>query len=650
MSRVTLIVGGASFILAAILAVGVAILAATTVERRSIEAVETRMTIEGLEWVAVDADGLQVFLQGTAPDEAENFRAFTLAGSVVDADRVNNLMTVRETDTVTPPRFSVDMLRNNDGIQLIGLVPLETGSAAVAEAIEDIAEGVDVTDMIESADFPAPATWETALDYGLRALTELPRSKVTVFEDRVEVQAVSESVAERANFIAALERGQPRGVEIVLDISAPRPVITPFTMRFVIDEAGSRFETCAADTVEARNRIITAAQDAGAEGLLTCRIGLGVPSPQWADAVSLAIAALAELGMGSVTVTDADVTLVAIPGTEQDEFDRLVGELGADLPDLFSLEGVLPAPVTEEEAGPARFLASLDEDGMVTLRGRLPEGAVGQSVNAFAMAVFGRDATDVATRAVPDLPEGWAVRTMAGLEALSLLNDGDLTVEPDRIALSGRTGNTETRSDITRLLTDELGAAEGFELDVVYDEELDPIASLPEPGECVARLQAVQEEAKIVFDPGSVEINEASGAILDRIAEILPECRHVRMEIGGHTDSQGRETMNLNLSQARADAVLNGLLARNVLVSNLTAQGYGESQPLASNETEAGREANRRIEFRLLSEAVTEAAALEAEEEAAARAEALAAIAEIRPTMRPDSVVAAAEAAEEETE
>ena len=46
--------------------------------------------------------------------------------------------------------------------------------------------------------------------------------------------------------------------------------------------------------------------------------------------------------------------------------------------------------------------------------------------------------------------------------------------------------------------------------------------------------------------------------------------------------------MNLNLSQSRADAVLNGLLARSVLVSNLTAQGYGESQPIASNETEAG--------------------------------------------------------------
>ena len=58
--------------------------------------------------------------------------------------------------------------------------------------------------------------------------------------------------------------------------------------------------------------------------------------------------------------------------------------------------------------------------------------------------------------------------------------------------------------------------------------------------------------------------------------------------------------MNLTLSQARADAVLNGLLARRVLVSNLSARGYGEANPIADNDTEEGREQNRRIEFKLI--------------------------------------------------
>ncbi len=74
----------------------------------------------------------------------------------------------------------------------------------------------------------------------------------------------------------------------------------------------------------------------------------------------------------------------------------------------------------------------------------------------------------------------------------------------------------------------------------------------------------------------------------------------MKIEIGGHTDSQGREVMNQQLSQARADAVLNAIMSRRVLTSNLTAKGYGESEPIADNKTEAGREANRRIEFRLV--------------------------------------------------
>jgi OOP family OmpA-OmpF porin len=189
---------------------------------------------------------------------------------------------------------------------------------------------------------------------------------------------------------------------------------------------------------------------------------------------------------------------------------------------------------------------------------------------------------------------------MAGLTALSELEDGTLTVEPDALRLSGRTGDTEMVSQLTRMLSEDLGPGANFDLDIVYDEALDPIASQPTPEQCEARIAEIQDETKITFDPGSTDINFAAGEVLDAIAEILPDCLHVRMEIGGHTDAQGGEGMNLNLSQSRADAVLNGLLARGVLVSNLTALGYGESQPIETNDTDEGRELNRRIEFRLL--------------------------------------------------
>jgi len=87
---------------------------------------------------------------------------------------------------------------------------------------------------------------------------------------------------------------------------------------------------------------------------------------------------------------------------------------------------------------------------------------------------------------------------------------------------------------------------------------------------------------------------------MNDIADILEKCGEIEVEIGGHTDSQGREEMNASLSEGRANAVLDALRARRVLTSSFTAKGYGESQPIAGNDTEEGREANRRIEFQLV--------------------------------------------------
>ncbi len=135
-----------------------------------------------------------------------------------------------------------------------------------------------------------------------------------------------------------------------------------------------------------------------------------------------------------------------------------------------------------------------------------------------------------------------------------------------------------------------------------YSEALDPQCSIPTPKECIELSNEAGNKRKITFAPSSTDFEDEAVEPIDAIAEILRDCTSVRIEIGGFTDSQGRETMNAQLSQARADAVLNAIMARRVLVSNLTAKGYGEEQPIADNDTDAGREANRRIEFRLVTD------------------------------------------------
>lgn len=103
------------------------------------------------------------------------------------------------------------------------------------------------------------------------------------------------------------------------------------------------------------------------------------------------------------------------------------------------------------------------------------------------------------------------------------------------------------------------------------------------------------------FETAKSTIRPESYPILDEAAKILIENPGIRVEVQGHTDSQGSDAYNLRLSQARAEAVRNYLIEKHrVDPDRLTARGYGERRPIADNATEEGRAENRRVEFKIL--------------------------------------------------
>jgi OmpA-OmpF porin, OOP family len=594
----------AALLLAAVLSVGAALLSVSAIETKSADAVNMELSRLGLDWAEAGAEGLQVFLTGTARSEAERFKAVTAAGHVVDAARVIDLMKVREAATVAAPAFSIELLRNDAGVSLIGLIPASVNRATTLADIRDAIESTAVTDLLETADYPAPDGWRNAVSFGIKALGALPRSKISITPELVSVTAVADSAVQKRQLEEMLNRERPRGLAIKVSISAPRPVITPFTLRFLIDEGDARFDACSADTDVARETILSAAKDAGLSRPVVCTIGLGVPTPRWSEAVSAGIKALRTLGGGSITYSDADVTLIATETTEQADFDRVTGELAATLPEVFSLHAVLPEPPAQE--GPREtipeFVALASPEGQIQLRGRVADPRARNATQSFARALFGSDAVYGAMRLDEALPAGWAIRVLSALEALSHLDSGSAIVRPDMVTIRGRTGDAEARAEISRLLSQKLGESENFVIDVAYEARLDPVLAEagPTPQECVAGINTILAANKITFAPGSSDIEGAAAETLTAIAEIVKGCEGVQMEIAGHTDSQGREEMNQQLSQGRAEAVLNALLARRVLTSGLSARGYGETTPVADNDTPEGREANRRIEFTLI--------------------------------------------------
>ncbi|GJM33189.1 MAG: hypothetical protein DHS20C18_21900 [Saprospiraceae bacterium] len=106
----------------------------------------------------------------------------------------------------------------------------------------------------------------------------------------------------------------------------------------------------------------------------------------------------------------------------------------------------------------------------------------------------------------------------------------------------------------------------------------------------------------VTFETGSANLTKLSHYELDNLVEALNKYPSMTLEVAGHTDNTGTPEANQLLSESRAQAVYNYLVQNGIDVERLTAVGYGQTKPVDSNDTEAGREKNRRTEFKILTQ------------------------------------------------
>jgi outer membrane protein OmpA-like peptidoglycan-associated protein len=122
--------------------------------------------------------------------------------------------------------------------------------------------------------------------------------------------------------------------------------------------------------------------------------------------------------------------------------------------------------------------------------------------------------------------------------------------------------------------------------------------------ESLAELKAEQTErglvltlSDVLFDTDRAELKPGASAAIDQLSAFLEENPERRLLIEGHTDARGPDEYNRSLSAERAEAVRQALIEENVAPNRLRATGMGEAYPVASNETSAGRQQNRRVEI-----------------------------------------------------
>lgn len=126
----------------------------------------------------------------------------------------------------------------------------------------------------------------------------------------------------------------------------------------------------------------------------------------------------------------------------------------------------------------------------------------------------------------------------------------------------------------------------------------------PAPDGCEAKYTLVvvtkdkiELKQTVFFDTNKAKIKRVSYALLDEVALAMKDNPTISVRIEGHTDSQGRDSKNLKLSQGRAESVRTYLIGRGVSPDRMVAIGFGESQPIADNRYPDGRAQNRRVEF-----------------------------------------------------
>jgi OmpA-OmpF porin, OOP family len=273
-----------------------------------------------------------------------------------------------------------------------------------------------------------------------------------------------------------------------------------------------------------------------------------------------------------------------------------------------------PAVVAKAEPGapasatPTRFALSND-NGAVRASGVVRDQDAKTSIVEALNAVFGADKVKSDISIDPSaIAASWLGKFRAALEALKGANV-DAIFKGDQINVGGASMDDVARGKIIAALTSAVGTGvtvgalsdkTAAAVAIANDRATTELASL-HSGFDVKDLLFALNDSKVTFASDSAEVPESMAPFLKIAAADLKQLKagHV-LEIAGYTDNTGDAALNLALSQKRAEAVRQAFIKYGAAPDMLVAKGYGEADPIASNDTAEGRLKNRRIEYHVL--------------------------------------------------
>lgn len=472
-------------------------------------------------------------------------------------------------------------------LALAGFVPDDIVREMLRETAVSAFPGADIVDEMRLAS-GAPDGFGEAAAFAIGTLTRFDNGGVALDGMLLDITGKARTVDDYESVLEAFAGALPRGMRVVSSVIEPA---TATDYRWS-GRRGDGEVTLSGfvPSPRAKREVIVMASDLFDEDKLVdnIRIASGEPRMDWIGAVKFALSQLSRLGSGSVELGDRDFSIEG----EAESAEAYAALLTANAQTLPASLELRNADVAPPVVSPFNFVAARDPDA-VRLDGYVESEEDRAEIVELVRETFGSQRLVDNLVFASGAPDGFVDAAKVAVHAVSRLAGGRSEISDATVNVSGGAYYPAAAGALADTVGDTMPAGFNVALSIVVRQPGQPVSPL----RCRDLLQDALTGDRIEFDGGNREVSPDSFGALDRVAATIERCPEATIEVAAHTDSDGSSGHNLELSRARANAILEYLVDAGVRRERLTAVGHGEDNPIADNSNEDGKAANRRIEF-----------------------------------------------------
>ncbi len=532
-------------------------------ERRNIEAdlserVTTTLEDAGLGWARVDFSGRDGILTGTARGVKEQDDAVALAEKTWGVRVITE-----DTDLVrTASPYVWSARKEGSRLVLDGFVPGRKDRKAVLTMARSQFPGFDIVDNMEIASGEQDhRTFMETVGFGLKQLSGFNFGTVSLRDQNFSIEGLTKDAGTYQNVRQALREEMPLDMRLASNRVRAPEVVTPFVSPFfwsAIKKDNALRLSGYVFSKKQKEAIVAAARRKmpDIDIIDNMEIGRGVPTaPQWKRATAHALDQLAILQSGSVQLSDLDYLISGHAANINDFKDVERSLTKAGLPRSFRLE---KKQITVPRIDPYIWRADYHASRL-TLSGNVPDEKTRREIKRQAKRFFPKTYILDKMETGPGAPPDWTRAAASSLAQLARLENGSAMLWNSEIEMRGEASSAERRDDINERMKKDIPSSYRFFEEIRVPkpvvkepevfEELPPVTQYrqddldsDEPlsrDVCQSYLNSILAGESIHFAPASAKFREDSFPVLTRLAHTAKRCPDTRIEIAGHTDSDG---------------------------------------------------------------------------------------------------------------